>query len=239
VDGGCEAHVIPRQSISKKFECTVPVARARSVRRPTTDIPPLIPDRPPAPQPGRPTKVLALFLLGAWLVANVLPRLPTLRRQLWLTLFVGSAIGLIANFVYARIKAETGSTFLVSEQGLVQTVAYNIGTTPLRVCSRTRVRVEIGAVSTEVAVVCAVGPHGAQRLPPADNRPARAVLRLRPGPRGSRAVRYIPLVALTIIAGQQRLCVWWLTRFAQGPLEWVWRQLTYSVRRTTSGSAVT
>jgi uncharacterized protein len=64
-------------------------------------------------QSGRPAKVLALFLLGAWIGTAVLRRLPTLRRGLWLALIGGALVGIPSSFVYASIKAATRSTFLV------------------------------------------------------------------------------------------------------------------------------
>jgi uncharacterized protein len=82
-------------------------------------------------QSGRPAKVLALFLLGVWLGQAVLPSATTLQRALWLTLLIGAAVGLPTSFEYASIKAATRSTFLVSREGLVQTAAYTLGTTPL------------------------------------------------------------------------------------------------------------
>jgi uncharacterized protein len=76
-------------------------------------------------QSGRPAKVLALFLLGAWLASSVLPRLSDLRGPLWATAFAGGAVGLAASHLYATIKAATGSTFLLSREGVLQTLAYN------------------------------------------------------------------------------------------------------------------
>jgi len=81
-------------------------------------------------QSGRPAKVLALFLLGAWLATTVLPSLHALRAVLWRTVAIGGGIGLAGSFVYASIKAATRSTFLFSGTGLLQTAAYTLGTTP-------------------------------------------------------------------------------------------------------------
>jgi uncharacterized protein len=87
-------------------------------------------------QSGRPAKVLALFLLGAWLGASVLPRMSRLRASLLVAVVVGGVVGLSASYDYAAIKAETGSTFLLSNLGLTQTVAYTLGTTPLAIAVR-------------------------------------------------------------------------------------------------------
>jgi uncharacterized protein len=82
-------------------------------------------------QSGRPAKVLALFLLGTWIGTAVLPRLGAIRRALIVTAIAGGVVGLAGSFVYASIKASSGSTFLLSQEGLVQTAAYTLGTTPL------------------------------------------------------------------------------------------------------------
>jgi uncharacterized protein len=55
-------------------------------------------------QSGRPAKVLALFLLGAWLGTSVLPRLHMLRRSLYVTMAVGGLVGLASSYVYATNK---------------------------------------------------------------------------------------------------------------------------------------
>ena len=35
------------------------------------------------------------------------------------------------------------------------------------------------------------------------------------------------LIATAIIAVQIPLSAWWLSRFRFGPVEWIWRRLTY------------
>ena len=35
------------------------------------------------------------------------------------------------------------------------------------------------------------------------------------------------MIALIIIAIQIPLSAWWLSRFRYGPVEWIWRRLTY------------
>ena len=180
-------------------------------------------------QSGRPAKVLALFLLGAWLTTTVLPRLSTARRTLWRTAFIGSAVGLLASGVYAAIESEARSTFALSAVGLVQTAAYTLGTTPLALAymalaslawqqptwqARLSWFVPLGRMALSVYLSQTViqlllfSSHGARlagRLP----------------------IAMLPLVALAILIAQQRLCRWWLATHAQGPVEWMWRRATY------------
>lgn len=180
-------------------------------------------------QSGRPAKVLALFLLGAWLAAVVLPRLHALRRSLYVTAAVGGAIALTASYVYAGIKAATGSTFLQSGTGLVQTAAYTLGTTPLALAylaaavlawrtsggravlewfvplGRMALTVYLTQTLIQLAIFSGYGLGLAGRVP----------------------VAWLPAVAAAILASQRTACAWWLRGHGQGPLEWLWRRATY------------
>jgi uncharacterized protein len=46
-------------------------------------------------------------------------------------------------------------------------------------------------------------------------------------------------IAVAIIAVQIPLSAWWLSRFRFGPIEWIWRRLTYrqplEIRSVASG----
>jgi uncharacterized protein len=179
-------------------------------------------------QSGRPTKVLALFLLGAWLGSAVLPRLHAMRRALLATIVVGGTVGLAASFLYATIKADTGSTFLISNQGLVQTAAYTLGTTPLALAylaaaallwrtaaapllewfvplGRMALSVYLTQTLIQLVVFTSVGFGMAGRI----------------------SLIWLPVVALVVLATQRAACVWWLRRNAQGPIERIWRSASY------------
>ena len=180
-------------------------------------------------QSGRPAKVLALFLLGAWLATTVLPRLVGSRRLLRRTAWLGGTVGLLASGLYAAIKAEARSTFELSGVGLVQTAAYTLGTTPLALAymalaalawqqaawrARLSWFVPLGRMALSVYLTQTLlqlllfSSHGARlagRLP----------------------IALLPLVALAILVTQQWLCTWWLARHTQGPVEWIWRRATY------------
>jgi uncharacterized protein len=186
-------------------------------------------------QSGRSAKVLALFLLGAWLASTVLPRLAGSRRLLWRTAWLGGTVGLLASAVYAAIKAEARSTFELSGVGLVQTAAYTLGTTPLALAymavatlawqqtawqARLAWFVPLGRMALSVYLTQTLvqlllfSSHGARlagRLP----------------------IALLPVVALAILVTQQRVCRWWLARHAQGPVEWLWRRAVYAPSAST------
>lgn len=180
-------------------------------------------------QSGRPAKVLALFLLGFALGTSVLPRVTALSHALWLTLLIGAAIGLPASFEYASIKAATRSTFLVSEEGLMQTAAYTLGTTPLALAYLAAAAlawqtalwrpwlewfVPLGRMALtvyltqSVAQLAIFSSHGL-------------------GLAGRISIAWLPVVAALILVTQRYACKYWLHRNVQGPLEWMWRNMTY------------
>lgn len=183
-------------------------------------------------QSGRPAKVLALFLLGAWLGGVVLPRLATARRALWTVVIGGALVGVPCSFLYASIKAATRSTFLVSAQGLVQTAAYTLGTTPLALAY-----LAAGALAWQTAVGSSLlswfVPLGRMALTVYLTQSAMQLLLFTgvgAGLAGRLSLAWLPVLAIAILTAQRALCVAWLRHHAQGPVEWVWRRLTYGPR---------
>lgn len=180
-------------------------------------------------QSGRPAKVLALFLLGAWLGTVVLPRLHGLRRALRWTMAVGGLIGLAASYVYAAVKADTGSTFLLSGTGVLQTASYTLGTTPLALAYLAAAVVAWHSERTR-AVLAWFVPLGRMAL---SVYLAQTVVQLAVfsslglGLAGRLPLAGLPVVAAAILAAQRGLCSWWLSRHAQGPVEWFWRRASY------------
>jgi uncharacterized protein len=180
-------------------------------------------------QSGRPAKVLALFLLGASLGASALPRLAERRRALWWTVWLGGTVGLIASAVYAALKADFRSTFLLSGMGLIQTAAYTLGTTPLALAyvalaalawqsEAWRPRLEWFVPLGRMALSVYISQTAVQLL---------LFTSLGAGRAGLWPVATLPLLAGALLAAQRFACVWWLRRHAHGPLEWVWRRATY------------
>jgi uncharacterized protein len=181
-------------------------------------------------QSGRPAKVLALFLLGAWLGAFVLPRLDKLRRSLYVTAAVGGLVGLASSYVYASIKAATGSTFILSGTGLVQTAAYTLGTTPLALAYLAAAALVWRSASTKAVLEWFV-PLGRMAL---SVYLTQTVVQLAVftgyglGLAGRVPIVWLPLVAAGILALQRYLCAWWLRRHEHGPVEWAWRRASYA-----------
>jgi uncharacterized protein len=180
-------------------------------------------------QSGRPAKVLALFLLGAWLGASVLPRLHTLRRSLYVTIAAGGLVGLASSFVYAAIKAATESTFLLSGTGLLQTAAYTFGTTPLALAYLAAAALAWRAGPTRGVLEWFV-PLGRMALSVYLTQTIAQLAMFSGygfGLAGRVSIGWLPIVAAHMLTTHRYACAWWLRRYAQGPAEWVWRRAVY------------
>lgn len=181
-------------------------------------------------QSGRPAKVLGLFLLGAWLGGSVLPRRGGMRRALWVALVSGALVGVPSSFVYASIKAATRSTFLVSEQGLMQTAAYTLGTTPLAIAYMAGAGLLWQTTIRGRAILGWFIPLGRMALSVYLTQSAiQVVIFTSLGMKlsGKVSFAWLPVFAIVTLAGQRYACSWWLRRHVQGPVEWVWRRASY------------
>ncbi|MEM7583639.1 MAG: DUF418 domain-containing protein [Acidobacteriota bacterium] len=181
-------------------------------------------------QGGRPFKVMGLFLIGAWIGIALLPRLASLGQSLRRTAIVGAAVGLPASFVYALIKLRHAqSTFMLSPEGLLQTTAYTLGTTPLALSYLALAvlawRTDAGRRRLEWFV-----PLGRMALSVYISQTMIQLIAFTGWGFGLATkipVALLPVVAAAILITQRQACLWWLARYRQGPLEWVWRRVTY------------
>lgn len=181
-------------------------------------------------QGGRPAHVMGLFLIGAWLGVALLPRLQSLGRSLWVTAIVGAAIGLPASYVYALIKLRhEQSTFMLSPEGLLQTVSYAIGTTPLAL-SYMALAVLAWRSGMGRRLLEWFTPLGRMALSAYISQTIIQLIIFTGWGFGLSAqipLALLPVATIVILVTQRYVCVWWLARHQQGPLEWVWRRVTY------------
>lgn len=166
--------------------------------------------------------VLALFLLGLYVgKLRLLENLPAQRNQLQRLLSAGLAIGLLSNLVYVASKnswlAGLGYTL-----GAPSLAAVYISTITLLTLHETWQRrlaplacVGRMALTNYVlqSVICSTIFYGYgfglyEKIGPAAGL----------------------LLSVLIFGLQIPLSVWWFKRFQYGPLEWLWRSLTYGKR---------
>jgi uncharacterized protein len=173
--------------------------------------------------------VLGQFLLGVWLARSVLPRLrfhERLPRNLWMTC---GAIGLLAGFGYAWIKGATGSAFSLNATGLWQGVIYHISSTLLALgyagafahlwaSPRWQKALRHLAVTGRMALTNYIS----QNLIGVSLFYGYGFALM-----GKMPYALIPVLGAAVLVMQWLVCRWWLERFAQGPLEFIWRKITY------------
>ncbi len=178
---------------------------------------------------GRPAQVLSMFVLGVWVARQLLPDPLRHRRLLVRVLAGGLLLGVPANAVYAWSSARTGASFALTPAGLAQTAAYAVGVVPLALAYASGLALLWGTMPGRRVLSCFV-PLGRMAL---TNYLGQTLLGLLlfygyglnlMGKVGM--VWVLPLTALVLLA-QWGVSVLWLRHHAHGPVEALWRRLTY------------
>ncbi len=182
---------------------------------------------------GRPFKVLAMFLLGmligrrrAW--EDVTSYLPLLRRVLaW-----GVGIGLPACLTLAAIQ-DGDANSAGSWHGVLESALYTLGVAPLA----------LGYAAGFVLLwqrpawkrwLGLLAPTGRMAL---TNYLTQTVIGITIfygvgfGLGGRIGPSYFAPMALSILVLQTMFSQWWLARYRFGPMEWLWRSITYRQRQ--------
>ncbi len=173
-------------------------------------------------------KILAMFLLGVW----------AYRRQAFLDralvrkfLVYALPFGLIVNFVFAYVS---GKESLMPPQaiGVLGSVLYTIGVPTLALGIAALVAT-IWQSDAGRKVISLLAPVGRMAL---SNYLLQTVIAVTIfygygfGYFGTLGAATVTLIALIIVAVQIILSTIWLKFFQYGPMEWIWRQLTYKRR---------
>ena len=179
---------------------------------------------------GRPFKVLAMFLIGLWvgrsgMLSDVAPWAPQLRRiRTW-----GFAVGLPAAAAHAVLMVAGGSDNRVR---IAEAAAYAIGVAPLALAyaatfallwlsPRWRPRLE------------RLAPAGRMALTNYLSQTCIAIALFYGvglGLMGRVGPSLFPALVIVVLTAQVIVSRWWLSHYAFGPMEWLWRQATYGRR---------
>ncbi|MDO7847543.1 DUF418 domain-containing protein [Hymenobacter sp. M29] len=173
-------------------------------------------------------KVLAMFLLGLWVGRHQIFRspaahLPLLRRVAgW-----GLALGLPASLLSAYLNA--GSAYDNGEAlGLAHAGLYALGVGPLALAFAALFA--LAWLGRGRAVLRQLAPMGRMALTCYLTQSLIGVFLfygIGLGWMGHVGPTLLWPLAVAIIAAQLLACRWWLARFRFGPVEWLWRSLTY------------
>ncbi|MEO0332428.1 MAG: DUF418 domain-containing protein [Bacteroidota bacterium] len=178
---------------------------------------------------GRYFQVLGLFLIGLLLARYWLPRIRSNDISVPSAAVWVGVIGLVTSLGYAVIKGAIGTPFAVSEIGLIQAVVYYIGSTSLAL-GISMLILYVWSSGRAKLVFRNLALLGRMALTNYIFQNVTAVLLffgyglalMREVP-----FAYLPLFAFGILVVQWAFSRIWLRRFKQGPLEFVWRKLTY------------
>lgn len=185
---------------------------------------------------GRYFHVLGLFLIGILLVRYWLPKIrkndiSVPKSAIWI-----SIIGLVCSLAYAVTKLIMGAGFALNGQGIIQVIVYNVGATALA----------LGIAMLFLYLWSTGRAGGAFRNLALLGRMALTnyifqniiaiLLFFGYGFALMREVPFIsiPLIAFSILGLQWAFGRVWLGRFKQGPLEFLWRKLTYRAAKSKS-----
>lgn len=184
---------------------------------------------------GRYFQVLGLFLIGIVLARDWLPKIQNNERSVPTTAIWIGGIGLLLSLVYAIIKAIIGTPFDLSITALIQGVIYHSGSTALALGISTFFMViwnrgRLRSIFRNLAIL------GRMALTNYIVQNVTAVLLF--FGYGAALMRkipfvYIPLLAIGIVCIQWGISRYWLSKFKQGPLEYIWRTLTYRAKTSS------
>lgn len=179
---------------------------------------------------GRIFKVFGIFLIGIWagrkiLNENLLNNIPFLRKSL----LIGILLGLPMNFIRGYI--EFFSVKNVSLE-ILHILTYAFGTVPLAMAFAAGIAL---LYKRKVSFLNWFKPVGKMALTCYLTQTIISIIIFYGfgfNQTGKYGFTIVMLIALTIFVLQVILSKLWLNYFKFGPMEWIWRQLTYGKKLT-------
>ena len=177
-------------------------------------------------------KILAMFLLGVYAYRKGYFQRPAEHREtIRKVMIYGLGIGIICNPLFAWF-AHSEADFPPSIRGLVGIIMYGIGVPALAVGIGALI-VTLWQAQAWRKVLAAFAPVGRMALTNYLMQTAVSLFIFYGwglGYYGKVGALTATLLAFAIFAVQIVLSTLWLKYFAYGPVEWIWRQLTYKRR---------
>jgi uncharacterized protein len=177
---------------------------------------------------NRPQKVLALFLIGLWIARRKLFADPAQHRALLQRVCIaGFAIGLpfcILNWYSLEFLPR-----IPEAQGLVNTISYAFGVVPLALAFASGFALLWTTPGWQQRLLV-LAPMGRMALTNYLMQTILAIILFYGigfGLGGKVSMAGFEAIALAVFIVQVLWSHWWLKRFHFGPMEWLWRSLTY------------
>ncbi|MCY7340019.1 MAG: DUF418 domain-containing protein [Sphingomonas bacterium] len=186
----------------------------------------------------RPARVLAMFMVGLWigrhaLYARLDENVPLLRKVVrW-----GLAIGLPASAAMAWIIQFGAEGEL---RDLWEATAYSFGVPTLALAYAAGFALLWrGAARRWLTVFAPAGRMALTNYITQTLIQALLFMGWGLGLLGQMSIVWVPLAAVALFAAQVALSALWLNRFRFGPLEWLWRSLTYGAAQSMRHAPMT
>ena len=182
---------------------------------------------------GRPFKVLAMFLVGMVvgrraLWAHLEENAPMLKRvALW-----GYLIGLPANFAWASFK-DGALYYKGTWHGVVETILYSLAVAPLALAFAATFAL-LWRRDSWRRMQLWLAPAGKMALTNYLSQTVIATIIFSGfgfNMAGHVGPTWLWAVAIATLTLQILFCRWWLSHYRFGPMEWLWRSLTYKKKQ--------
>jgi len=194
---------------------------------------------------GRPFQLLGQFLLGIYLARHYLMPLSDYKRLLTINNLLPSkgvltylfTMGVLLSVIYALIKATTGSPFSTDPIGLFQGVVYHLGSIILAL-SYMIIIIKL-AHSGHYMWLNKLSVLGKMSLTQYLIQTSLCVLLFYGyglGLMGKVPFSSIVFFGVFILFAQYVLGKYWLSKYSIGPMEWLWRRLSYSEKHNKLSS---
>jgi len=178
---------------------------------------------------GRYFHVLGLFFIGILLARIWLPKIRSQEITVPKSAIWMGVIGLIFSFAYALTKFIMGAGFALDMLGILQVIVYNIGSTSLALGISmlflylwSTGKAQLAFQNLAILGKMALSNYLFQNVSAVFLFFGYGFALMRKVP-----FSYLPLFAFSILLIQWIFCKVWLNHFKQGPLEIIWKKLTY------------
>ncbi|MBA2330696.1 MAG: DUF418 domain-containing protein [Flavisolibacter sp.] len=188
---------------------------------------------------GRFFRVLAMFLLGFYITRRLLfAKLEEKKALLKKVMIAGAAIGIPMNIVLAMMM-ETNAYYAMQPTGIIQPLVYAYGVPALSPSYAAAMALIF--ISRRQNILLFFAPVGQMAL---TNYLMQSIICtiifMGYGFEWFAIVSmlYLLFIGLAIYVAQVLFSRWWMSRYRFGPMEWLWRRLTYRQQISMSKPAV-
>jgi uncharacterized protein len=177
---------------------------------------------------GRFFRVLAMFLLGFYITRHMLfAKLEEKKAFLKKILIGGAAIGIPMNIVLANMM-ETNAYYAMQPMGIIQPLVYAYGVPALSLSYASAIALIF--ISSKRKILSFFAPVGQMAL---TNYLMQSIIcaiifmGYGFGWFAKVGILYLLFIGLAIYVVQVLFSRWWMAHYRFGPMEWLWRRLTY------------